>query len=254
MLSRSLPPPLRADRVPVPRPPGFVDDGLNYGRDVVERLVGGCVDARVVLDLGAGSGADLQGARRRLPQAALHAVECHAPNVEALRAQGVVVHALDLERDRLPFGDGQVDLIIANQVLEHTKELFWIAHEASRVLREGGSLVIGVPNLASLHNRILLAIGRQPTPIRSASAHVRGFTRPDLLDFFGDCFPDGYRLEGFGGSNFYPFPPVLARPLARLMPTLAWGIFLRLVKQRSYQRQFLDFPDVHRLETRFHLG
>jgi hypothetical protein len=83
------------------------------------------------------------------------------------------------------------------------KELFWIAHQVSRVLRVGGSFVIGVPNLASLHNRVLLALGRQPTSIRSASAHVRGFTKPDLAAFLGDCFPGGYRLDGLAGGNFY---------------------------------------------------
>jgi SAM-dependent methyltransferase len=173
--------------------------------------------------VGAGGGADLDAARACLPGAAFHAIESHAPSVDALRARGYTVHPLDIERDRLPFESGSVDIVIANQVLEHTKELFWIAHEVSRVLRVGGSFVVGVPNLASLHNRVLLAFGRQPTQIRSASAHVRGFTRPDLLAFFDDCFPGGYRCAGFGGSNFYPFPSVLARPLARAFPTLAWG-------------------------------
>ncbi|MCX7227972.1 MAG: methyltransferase domain-containing protein [Burkholderiales bacterium] len=227
---------------------------MNYGRQLVARFVGDAAPARVVIDVGAGAGADLDAARACLPGAAFHAIESHAPSVDALRARGYAVHPLDIERDRLPFESGSVDIVIANQVLEHTKELFWIAHEVSRVLRVGGSFVVGVPNLASLHNRVLLAFGRQPTQIRSASAHVRGFTRPDLLAFFDDCFPGGYRCAGFGGSNFYPFPPVLARPLARAFPTMAWGIFARMVKQSPYERQFLDYPAVHRLETRFHLG
>lgn len=48
----------------------------------------------------------------------------------------------------------------------------------------------------------------------------------DVLNFLPSCFPGGYQLKAFGGSNFYPFPPVIAaRPLARLFPTMAWGIF-----------------------------
>jgi SAM-dependent methyltransferase len=246
--------PLRRADKPLPAPPAAIDVSLNYGRHLVARFVGDAAPARVVVDVGAGGGADLDAARACLPGAAFHAIESFAPSVDALRARGYAVHPLDLERDRLPFESGSVDIVIANQVLEHTKELFWIAHEVSRVLRVGGSFVVGVPNLASLHNRVLLAFGRQPTQIRSASAHVRGFTRPDLLAFFDDCFPGGYRIAGFGGSNFYPFPPVLARPLARAFPTLAWGIFARLVKQSPYEREFLDYPVVHRLETRFHLG
>lgn len=33
-----------------------------------------------------------------------------------------------------------------------------------------------MPNLASLHNRILLLLGEQPSTIRSMSSHVRGYT------------------------------------------------------------------------------
>jgi SAM-dependent methyltransferase len=105
-----------------------------------------------------------------------------------------------------PFDDGSFDIIIANQILEHTIELFWIFHEITRVLKKGGGkLIIGVPNLASLHNRFLLSIGRQPTSIKSASAHIRGFTKPDMVCFVNTCWPGGYKLVKWGGSNFYPF-------------------------------------------------
>jgi hypothetical protein len=80
----------------------------------------------------------------------------------------------------------------------------------SPVLRGRGSLIVGVPDLASMHGRILLACGHQPTQIRSASAHVHGFTRR--------------------------------------------GVFMRLVKQRVYEGQFLSFPVVNRLETNYYTG
>ena len=61
-------------------------------------------------------------------------------------------------------------------------------------------------------------------------------------------------MAQFGGSNFYPLPPLLARPLARALPTLAWGIFFRLVKERDYGREFLDYPIAEKLETNFYVG
>ena len=77
--------------------------------------------------------------------------------------------------------------MIANQILEHTKEVFWIWHEIARVLAPQGQLILGVPNLASAHNRLLLLLGRQPTrdqdrlrprarlhPRRSAAVPGRG--------------------------------------------------------------------------------
>jgi hypothetical protein len=36
----------------------------------------------------------------------------------------------------------------------------------------------------------------------------------------------------------------MARPMARLFLTMAWGIFLLLEKQRDYQREFLEYPVV----------
>jgi predicted SAM-dependent methyltransferase len=67
--------------------------------------------------------------------------------VEELKSLGVSVFALNIERDALPFEDGSVDIVIANQILEHTKELFWIFHQVSRVLPVGGQFIVGVPNL-----------------------------------------------------------------------------------------------------------
>jgi hypothetical protein len=75
-----------------------------------------------------------------------------------------------------------------------------------------------------------LFFSRQPSPIKTASAHVRGYTKNDIEHFLSSCFPGGYQFKFFGGSNFYPFSPSLARPLAKVFPNLAWGIFFLLQK------------------------
>jgi SAM-dependent methyltransferase len=231
----------------------MIDRNLSYGRDHIRRFLreAGGDD---ILDLGAGMGSDLDAARALNPGARLHAVEVNPPYADALRAKGVLVHEIDLERDRMPLSDVSIDVVMANQVLEHVKEIFWILHEASRVLRIGGHLIIGVPNLASLHNRLLLLMGRQPTVIQNHTAHVRGYTRRDLLRTLERPFPGGYKLRTTGGSNFYPFPPLLARPLAAVFPSAAWGMFLLLRKSRAYQREYLDFPGREKLETNFFVG
>ncbi len=232
----------------------MIDRSLNYGRPIVRRFIEAARPFEHVLDLGAGTGVDLLAARAAQPDCSLHAVEVHPPNVELLERQGIEVAGLDLEHDRLPFDAGTIDLVIANQVLEHTKEVFWIWHEIARVLRVGGQVILGVPNLASAHNRLLLLLGRQPSVIKTASAHVRGFTRSDLLYFLDAASPGTFVLRERGGANFYPLPPALARPLARALPSLAWGLFLRLVKQQEYRGGFLSFPARARLETNFYTG
>lgn len=207
-----------------------------------------------VLDIGAGAGSDLMIARSIDNDAELSAIEVYEPYAKLLEQSDIHVYGSNIERDRLPFSDCSIDIVIANQLLEHTKEIFWILHEVTRVLTIGGKFIVGVPNLASLHNRLLLAVGKQPTPIKTGSAHVRGFTKGDILHFLESCLPGGYRLTAFGGSNFYPFPPILASPLARMFPNMAWGIFLMLTKSRQYDREFLEFPVNNRLETNFFLG
>jgi len=87
-------------------------------------------------------------------------------NVKHAQQQGIVVHSLDIERDRFPYADASVDLIVANQIIEHTKEIFFIFSEISRVLKTGGLAIIGVPNLGSLHNRIALLLDCSRRPFK----------------------------------------------------------------------------------------
>lgn len=173
----------------------MVDKRLNYGREIIERFLQHSGAFETALDLGAGWGADLEAAARVRPEARLFGVELNPDCAARLASMGVRVSPLDLERSALHFQDGRLDIIIANQILEHAKELFWIMHEVSRTLAVGGQLIIGVPNLASFHNRVSLALGRQPTCIQSASAHVRGFTRGDLHAFVQRCFSGGYVMR-----------------------------------------------------------
>lgn len=232
----------------------LIDRSLNYGRPMIRKFLGKSGAYRTVLDLGAGGGDDLKLAREVRPEARLNGIEVYPPYAKKLKADGIRVFPLNIEKDRLPFGDGKVDVILMNQVMEHTKEVFWIFHEISRVLPVGGHLILGIPNMAALHNRILLALGRQPSPCKTNSAHVRGFTKGDVLSFLESGAPGLYKLRAFGGANFYPFPPFLAKPLAALLPTMAWGIFFLLEKTGKYGRGFLDFPRVEQLETNFYLG
>ncbi|OFZ16556.1 MAG: hypothetical protein A2X86_12230 [Bdellovibrionales bacterium GWA2_49_15] len=230
-----------------------VDKSLNYGRKVIERFIASVSNCRTALDIGAGIGGDLLAVKKWHPQVELFGVEHHDYYVRYLGERGIKVFSINFECERIPMSDECVDLMISNQTLEHAKEIFWIFHEMSRCLKVGGHLIIGVPNLASLHNRLLLLFGRQPTAICNSSAHLRGFTKEDLLKVAG-IFTDGFELVDHAGSNFYPFPPWLAKPLSRLFPNMSWAIFVKLKKIRSYNGEFLSHPVKQELETNFFLG
>ncbi len=242
---------------------------LNYGREIVARWGGHLLaeysrlnekQSLSLLDLGCGHGTDLENIITATLRAnvdlnrkdiKIYGVESYPPYVKELKGRGIQVLSRNIERESFPLKDASVDLVVANQVLEHTKEIFWITSEVVRILKPGGSFIVGVPNLASLHNRLLLLMGRQPTQIQSLSAHVRGFTLHDLKQFMeaGNFL----QMEEYAGSNFYPFPPKVSVPLSRLFPTLSWGIFVRFMRT-SRHGNFLEFLEQNPLETNFYRG
>ena len=188
---------------------GEVQDAI---ADLLPRLAGGGEPVERLLDVGCWDGsATMRYAR---------AVGCEPFGVEVFeepaataRQAGVSVKVLDLETDALPWPDASMDVVVANQILEHLKNVWLPMAEMFRVLRPGGHLVVSAPNLASLHNRALLALGRQPTSIRTRGPHVRGFTYRELRRLVE--LDGAFRVERVLGVGFYPLPARWARPVAR---------------------------------------
>jgi SAM-dependent methyltransferase len=199
-----------------------------------------------ILDVGAGRGADLAEIALALKQTGrtpeLFAVESFPISIEALDRLGVKVESIDIEYTALPFDEKFFDVVICNQVLEHTKEIFWVISEIARVMKRGGTLILGVPNLASLHNRLALLAGYQPPAIAVFGPHVRGFTIPDLRDFLqsGGIL----KVKKVMGGNFYPFPPKVSRPLTRLLPSFAVSSFY--IAERVGDGSFLGVLETER--------
>ncbi len=233
---------------------GLIDHTESYGPSVIDQLVSRMRNLQTVVDIGAGYGRDLGIVRKHHPGANLTAIEAGQECAASLAGKADEVRIANIERDSLPFKDESVDLFIANQVLEHTKEIFWIFNEVSRSLKVGGRFLFGVPNICSLHNRILMLLGKHPTQHKACSAHVRPFSREDTMAFLNACFPAGYDLEAFKGSQFYPFPKGISRPLANVFPTMAFSIFFMIKKVRPYQNEFATYPGMAQLETNFWTG
>ena len=145
-----------------------------------------------------------------------HGIEIFPGPAAEARARGVQVAALDLECEPFPYADATFDVIVINQVLEHLKNIWLPLAEMYRTLRPGGVLVASVPNLASLHNRVLLAGGVQPTSIRVRGPHVRGYTVREFTALLG--LGGVLTVEAVHGVGFHPLPPRVGAPLARLWP------------------------------------
>lgn len=168
----------------------------------------------VLLDVGCWDGefsrrcGEAMGAKRLL------GVEVYEEQALRAEGRGLEIARIDLEAERFPWPDGCVDVVICNQVLEHLKNIWLPMSEIHRVLRPGGHAILSVPNLASLHNRVLLALGRQPTSIQVFGPHVRAYTFHEFCRFVGAG--GAFAIERRRGAGFYPLLSPWSRPLSAL--------------------------------------
>jgi SAM-dependent methyltransferase len=188
--------------------------------DRIEALLRGVAAERskpTLLDVGCWDGGFSQRCGEALGAERILGVEVYeGPAAEAER-KGLEIARIDLETERFPWPDASVDVVVCNQVLEHLKNVWLPMTEMHRVLRPGGHAVLSVPNLASLHNRVLLAAGRQPTSIRLFGPHVRGYSFREFRDFVG--LGGAYEVERAITAGFYPLPARWSKPLSSLWPS-----------------------------------
>lgn len=210
-----------------------------------------------ILDIGGGSGTDLCNVRdaflehRRVEKVHLYEIDAYPPNCEKAETQGICVKQVNVEHEALPYENKSMDIVIANQTMEHVKEIFWIVSEVSRVLRPHGLFIMGVPNLASLHNRLALLLGKQPPAILTLGPHVRGYTKEETIRF---TTTDGYFIcRETAGSGWYPFPRTAARWLANMIPSMAVSTFY-CFERTGKLGNFIHVLDTRFFETPYYCG
>jgi hypothetical protein len=197
-----------------------------------------------------GLGRGPAGRARGAALARLPALEDEATRVSALKACGIEAQVHDLDRGTILCHGESSDVVIADPVLAHAKDVFLILHDSSGTLRVGGHLIPGDYKSATLHNRLLRAACREPSPLRTGAA-------PPAATCSRSC--TAASLTAFASSNCAAptstgSPPAFARPLARPVPTRAREIVLRLEQCRLHDHGLLDRPRRERLETPFFLG
>jgi 2-polyprenyl-3-methyl-5-hydroxy-6-metoxy-1,4-benzoquinol methylase len=114
--------------------------------------------AKSVLDVGCGAGLVL--ASLRAPGKRLCGVEMSADAARSLEQRGMEGRAVDLETERLPYGDGEFDAVLCYDVLEHVFSPGRLLAEIRRVVRPGGAALLCVPNTLNLFNRLVFLTGR----------------------------------------------------------------------------------------------
>jgi len=113
-----------------------------------------------LLEIGYGSGILMPSLAARCNH--LFGVDIHSKNLEvgqALQRLGITPTLLSHDARQLPFSDGRFDVIVAFSFLEHVKPLEPFLKEMWRVLRTPGHLILGMPMVNKLFNRLFPLIG-----------------------------------------------------------------------------------------------
>lgn len=231
------------------------DRRLNYGRSIITNFAQIInYKPKNVLDIGCGMGFDLQNIKKIFPNIDLYGIDNDfGDKIEFLKENenGIRVLNCDIEENNIAFNDEKFDIVISNQTIEHCKNIHHIISECVRVLKINGILIIGVPNLASLHNRLALLFGIQPPSIKLDSGHVRGFTTNELINFIIKISDNSLKLINLKGSNFYPLPPLMSKSLSKLFPKLSVSVFLAFRKTKNYEQQYINQLKLKPYETKY---
>jgi SAM-dependent methyltransferase len=208
----------------------------------------------MLLDVGCWTGAGTLRYGEALGGASLRGIEVFEAEAREAETRGIEVARVDLEAKAFPWPDASVDVVVCNQVLEHLKNIWLPMSEMHRVLRPGGHAILSVPNLSSLHNRVLLALGRQPTSIRTFGPHVRGYAFGEFRAFVARA--GAYQVVRARGVGFHPVPSPWGTPLAALWPGAAHTtlIVARRTSGRAPWRDYLTGELEGGLQTWFDAG
>ena len=108
--------------------------------------------------------------------------------------------------EHLPFADGSFDFILLSEVVEHLEEPHMSIHEASRVLRPGGRLLVTTPNYRSFWPVMEWTVDRlNMAPKMGGEQHISKFYPSTLYSLMTQS---GLGVEYSG--TIYGFSPFLS--------------------------------------------
>jgi len=197
----------------------------------VDRYMGNGRESKHCLEIGAFLGA-VSISLRKLGYrvSALDIPEFHkSANLRELyRRNDVDFGGLNLRSSKLPFESNTFDAVVICEVIEHLNfNPLPTLLEINRVLKLGGYLYIGMPNQASLKNRIRLLKGHSVhNPIQDffqqldrsdnmiVGLHWREYTMPEAIDLIGRMGFKTLESYYFMGSEYNSkFPKSIIKKL-----------------------------------------
>jgi ubiquinone/menaquinone biosynthesis C-methylase UbiE len=216
-------------------------------RDALLELCKQVSPIEVMLDCGCGDGEFTAMVAHAVQAKRVIGIDIVPEQIEKAKTKGIEGIICNLDKG-LNVPDASVDMLIASQVIEHVADTDGLIKEFHRVLKPGGYLVVGTPNLSAFTNILFLLVGKQPTIVevsdvalvgtwsprkedieRVGPAHRRIFTRGALKGFIQYYGFECQKLVGFG---FLPLPPMPGRIAAGIMPVYSWNTIIRAKKPK----------------------
>ena len=186
----------------------------------------------------------------------LYGVEIHGKSLIEAKKKGIKAKLGNLN-EKLPFPDNTFDVAVAYHVIEHLVNVRSFVSEIHRVLKKGGYVIIGTPNLASWHNIFALLIGMQPfsgptiypnyesgipmvrklnlkrnkevfSDYKAQSLeHIKIMTTKTLVGLFEK---HKFKIENIKGFGYYPMPHLISRFFSKLDSSHSHYIILKARK------------------------
>jgi SAM-dependent methyltransferase len=119
---------------------------------------------------------------------------------------------VDLDAQRVPLPDGEADVVVAVETIEHLESPRAFMRELVRLTRPGGWVVVTTPNQLSLLSKLTLILKNQFNAFQQGSypAHITALLEIDLLRMAAECdlveTKVAYSLQGriMGTARHYP--------------------------------------------------
>lgn len=175
-----------------------------------------------VLDVGCWNGT-LGGALMALTGAAVDGIERDAEQAAQAQASGYRrVLVADLDRG-VPDTGLRYDFVLCGDVLEHLVDPLAVLSELSRRVKPGGRVLVSLPNIAFIANRLTHLLGRWDYKDYGIMdrTHLRFFTRRTMVSMVEAAGLRVLVVSGYVGLKGYPgYIREPLRFLGRVWPSL----------------------------------
>lgn len=111
--------------------------------------------------------------------------------------------------NKLPLEDNSVDIVLAGEIIEHQTKPKDFLRRIMRALKKGGALIVTVPNIACVKERIKLLFGKIPTNATQADhtyewtekdGHVCDYNLESIIRILEET---GYTVEGVRTNGIF---------------------------------------------------